>query len=496
MQISGALTLAFAVSCGMPKADQDTSSGPEDTFPSGFFWGTATAGFQVDMGCPTWSDDDCVDDASDWYDWVTDEGIIASTGLHVSGDPISMGPGMWETLESDADLMVADHMTAYRMSIEWSRLFPDGAAEAATTVDELMAYANTDAVNRYHEMFAALRSRGIEPMVTLNHYVLPRWVHDGVACHNDRQTCTADGWVNRDRIVPLIALYSGYVGREFGGDVDHWYTLNEPYATTLSGYLMPGEDRSSPPGLALDVERTVAVMLNQIDGHAAMYDAVKVEDTVDANGDGDPALVGIVMNFVAIDPANPESAFDVRAAEHMDYLYHRLYLDAITLGAWDQDLDGVAETTRPELAGRLDVLGINYYNQVLVTGLTASLIPDIPLFDILPEFSWDPYPEGLGRAVRKGAEWGVPIVVTENGTPYVAEQGIQVLDGHLEALHGAIEDGVDVRGYLYWSFIDNYEWNHGFDLRFGLYELDEETKARTPRPVLERYRSIARENAL
>ena len=483
-------------SCSAPLTTRDTADKEERSFPDGFYWGTATAGFQVDMGCPTWADDVCVDDASDWYDWVTDESIVSSGALHVSGDPVSMGPGMWETLEDDADLMVGDHMTAFRMSIEWSRLFPDGAAEEATSVDALAAHVNVAAVARYHEMFQALRQRGIEPIVTLNHYVLPRWVHDGVDCHNNRNTCTADGWVTRDRIVPLIALYSGFVAREFGGDVDRWYTLNEPYATSLSGYLQPGEDRSAPPGLSLDVDRTLAVMLNQIDGHAAMYDAVKAEDLLDASGDGEVAEVGIVMNFVAIDPVDETNKLDVRAADHMDYLYHRLYLDAFTTGAWDEDLDGVPETTRPELAGRMDVLGVNYYNRVMVIGLPFSVVPEIPIFDIYPQFSWDPYPEGLGRVVARSAEWGVPIVVTENGTPYVADQGEEVLDGHLLGLHEAIEDGVDVRGYLYWSFIDNYEWNHGFNLRFGLYELDTETKTRTPRPLLERYRSIAKRNAL
>ncbi len=459
-------------------------------------WGAATAGFQVDMGCPTWSDEQCLDDASDWYDWVTAPEIVGNPSLHVTGEPLSVGPGMWETFEADADRMQSDGMNAYRMSLEWSRLFPDGAAESATTVDELTAHADPEAVARYHEMFTALRDRGITPVVTLNHYVMPRWVHDGVGCHLDPDGCTADGWVTKERIVPLIALYSAWVGREYGGEVDRWYTLNEPYATTLSGYLQPGEDRSSPPGLDFDVERTIAVMLNQIDGHAAMYDAVKAEDTVDADGDGTAASVGIVMNFTAIDPFDPANEDDVRAAEHMDYLYHRLYLDAFTTGAWDGDLDGVPETTRPELAGRLDELGINYYNQVLVRGFAFSVVPEIPIFDLFPEFSWEPYPEGLGRVIRRGAEWGVPIVVTENGTPFVEDRGVEVLDGHLASMKETLDEGVDVRGYLYWSFVDNYEWNHGFDLRFGLYALDQTTKERTARPVLERFREVMKSNSL
>jgi beta-galactosidase len=467
---------------------EEPPAGADRPFPEDFRFGSATAGFQVDMGCPTWTAAECDDPASDWYQWVTDPSVVENSGLFVSGEPLANGPGMWETFEADADRMQADGMTVYRMSIEWSRLFPDGAAEAAASVDALAPFAEPAAVARYHEMFRALRDRGIEPVVTLNHYTLPRWVHDGVAAHADLANTVADGWVTRDRIVPLIATYAGYVAREFGGEVDTWFTLNEPFATTVSGYLTPSEDRSSPPGLALDVDSTLAVMFNQIDGHAAMYDAVKAEDPV--------ATVGIVINMVAITPADPANALDVAAVGHTDRIYHRLYLDALTAGDWDEDLDGVVDRVRPELAGRLDVLGVNYYNELVVTGLPFPIVAGLPLFDFYPEFSWEPHVEGLGEVLHEAAEYGVPIWVTENGTPYVEDQGVEVLEGHLGSLWDAIDAGVDARGYLYWSYVDNYEWNHGLDLRFGLYALDPVTKDRVPRPVIERYREVLRDHAL
>ncbi|MCB9674930.1 MAG: glycoside hydrolase family 1 protein [Alphaproteobacteria bacterium] len=471
--------LLFALLIGCTPEEPAPTGRP---FPAGFRFGAATAGFQVDMGCPTWSDAECNDTASDWYQWVTDPGIIGTSALYVSGEPVSHGPGMWELFEEDVDRMKADGMTAYRMSIEWSRLFPDGAAESATTVDALAPHANAAAVQRYHAMFAALDAAGIEPVVTINHYVLPLWVHDGVACHDDIDTCPARGWVDRDRIVPLIGLYAGYVAREFGGEVDTWFTLNEPFATTASGYLMPGEDRSSPPGLSFAVPETVAVMRNQIDGHAAMYDAVKAEDP--------GSTVGIVMNMVDITPKDPERELDLTAVDHTDYLYHRLYLDAVTTGAWDDDLDGVPDRNRPDLAGRLDVLGINYYNELVVSGLPFAPAQEVPVFDFYPEFSWDPHPEGLGHVIERAQDWGVPVWVTENGTPHVEDQGAEILDGHLASLLDATDAGADVRGYLYWSYVDNYEWNHGFDLKFGLYGLDPDTKARIERPVIGRYREI------
>ena len=462
----------------------------EATFPDGFEWGSATAGFQVDMGCPTWSSEACDDVASDWYQWVNAPEIVENDSLYVSGEPVGNGPGMWETFEADVDLMQAQGLNAYRMSLEWSRLFPDPKTETATTVEALDAYANPEAVSRYHEFFAALAAADIHPLVTLNHYTLPLWVHDGVACHLDRETCTADGWVNEARITSLIALYAGWVAKEFGAEIDAWATLNEPFATTLSGYTLPGEDRSSPPGLSLDISRTVAVMKNQIVGHARMYDAIKQYDTVDADGDGDASAVGIVMNMTAIDPKDPTNELDVTGADHMDYLYHRLYFEALTAGAWDEDLDGIVDETRDDLANTLDYIGINYYNQVLTAGLPIVLYDKLPVFDFFPEFSWEPYPEGLERVVRQAAAYDLPIVVTENGTPFVEDQGSEVLKGHLRGLEHALADGIDVQGYYYWSFVDNYEWNHGFDLRFGLYELEPTTKERRPREVLSTYADI------
>ena len=120
----------------------------ERPFPDGFMWGAATAGFQVDMGCPTWSDAECVDSNSDWYQWVTTDSIIEDDGLFVAGDPVSVGPGMWELFEEDGDRMASDGMNTYRMSLEWSRLFPDGAAESAGSIDDLDEYVNESARQR------------------------------------------------------------------------------------------------------------------------------------------------------------------------------------------------------------------------------------------------------------------------------------------------------------------------------------------------------------
>ncbi len=487
------------LACTKPDPEP-TDTGPlvEPDVPDGFVWGTATAGFQVDMGCPDASDA-CIDPNSDYYAWVSTPEIIEDRSLFVTGEPLDVSPGMWTLFEDDVARMKADGMNGLRMSIEWSRLFPDGAAEQATTVAELAVLAEPTAVARYHEMLAALREAGIEPIVTVNHYTLPLWVHDAVGCHHDPDDCTArgvDGWVTGERIVPLIGLYAGFVAAEYGAEVDRWITLNEPFATTVAGYVQPGEARSAPPGLAADFTRAVAVARHQIEGHAAMVDAIRAHDDADADGDGDPQEVGLVLNMAVFEPADPTREQDVLAAEHADYIYHQLYFDAVTSGAWDEDVDGVVDATRDDLKDRLDFIGINYYNRVTVSGLGFPLSPELPLFDFFPAFSWDPYPEGLGMVIERAGAWGLPIWVTENGTPYVEDRGTEILEGHLASMIEAIEGGADVRSYLYWSYIDNYEWNHGLNLRFGLYTYDPDTKERIERPILERYREIARTGAL
>ena len=335
------------VGCGSAEVEP-----PPRDFPESFIWGTATAGFQVDMGCPNMDDSACIDDASDWYQWVTEPEVVNQSSLYISGDDVRLGPGMWELFEEDVARMKSDGMTQYRFSLEWSRLFPE--APKGTGMAALKAAVNMDAVTRYHQMFAALEAAGIAPMVTLNHYTLPLWVHDGVACNLDMETCAARGWVDEEWILPLVADYAAFCAAEFGAEVDAWATLNEPMATALSGYLFPGSDRSAPPGLSMS-GMLIPVIQNQIIGHAAMYDAVIANDVIDADGDGTPASVGLVLNMTAIETADPTDKEAALAVEHCDYIYHRLFLDGITAGAWDLDFDGVPDETREDLKGRLDL---------------------------------------------------------------------------------------------------------------------------------------------
>lgn len=459
--------------------DPAEDSAPKDEATSDFLWGTATAGFQVEPGCPTLSP--CEDPNSDWYQWVTDPELIAESGTHLSGEPLSAGPGHYELWEDDLDLALALGTNAIRVSIEWSRLFPDGAAEAATSVDELEAHADPAAVAWYDAYFDGIVARGLTPVVTLNHYTLPLWVHDGKSCHLDLAGCSPNGWMDAARMSRLLELYGGFAARHYGDRVRWWATLNEPLAIVLAGYLLPSSDRTNPPGV-VDPEAAFAVTFALVEGHAALYDGVHAED--------EDAMVGLVPNLAAVQPADPEDPLDVQGAEHGDYVYNRVMLNAAILGEFDRDVDGVAEESRPDIAGKMDWIGVNYYTRITFIGLDSPLFEGYAMTDFFPSVLWEDYPEGIGEVVSLAASYGPPVMITENGTQPTDESGESFLRPHLASLFAAKDAGVDVRGYFYWSLMDNYEWNHGMSMKFGLYEVDVDSKARSLRPIGETYAAI------
>lgn len=453
-------------------------------FPEGFQFGVATAGFQVDPGCPTLSAADCQDEASDWYQWVTDPDLAAVGDLHLSGDPLDLGPGHWELWEEDLDLASESlGVSAYRFSFEWSRLFPDGAAESATSIDALAAQVDPEALAWYHAYLDGVRARGLTPIATINHYTLPLWVHDGRACHFDITTCAARGWVDGDRIVPLIALFSGFLAREFGEDLTWWLTLNEPIAVIQPGYIFRTEDRTNPPGIT-DMALALTVAWNMARAHVAMADAVRAEDA--------DAQVGVVANLGLALPMEEDDPEDVEGALHLDYIYNQLLLDAFLDGEMDWNLDGVIDEVHPEFAGKTDFLGLNYYFALKVSGFSTPVpgFGDYPYMDFFPS-EFDYSPTLIGDAIEMTAQRGLPIWITENGVanPSPAD-ATEFLVPSLDAVRTKAEEGVDLRGYLYWSLIDNYEWNHGMGMTFGLYGVDLDTKARTIRPIGEKYAEI------
>jgi len=220
------------------------------------------------------------------------------------------------------------------------------------------------------------------------------------------------------------------------------------------------------------------------EAHNAMYAAVHENDS--------NAQVGAVPNLAAVKPNDAENPRDLVGAEHFDYVYNRAFLEATVKGDFDRNLDGIVDET---MAAGMDFIGVNYYTRITVRGLTVPLIADHPWTDFYPEVLWEEYNSGIAEVSRLAGEYGLPIIITENGTPEMDGAGERFLRPTLQALQSVIQEGVDVQGYFFWSLIDNYEWNHGMGMRFGLYSVDTETKTRTKTGVAEIYRSIVEMNS-
>jgi beta-galactosidase len=489
-----ALALIFA-GCG--------GEASSNRFPEGFILGAATSGFQMEMGCPTLPRWLCVDENSDWYQFVTSEEMIAAGSTHLSGeDPAVTGPGFWELYPEDFDRLAYElNGNGLKMTIEWSRIFPT-PTDSLEGFDALRAAANPRAVEHYHNIFRALRGRGLTPVVILNHYTLPTWIHDGIGCHRNLAGCSPRGWVDKDRTVQEIAKYAGYAAAEFGGQVDIWCTLQSPFQAMFAAYLWPSADRTGPPALMLKSSEALTALSALVEAHARMYDAVKSNDLQDADGDGVPALAGVAYGPAPALPQNPEEMFDQRAAENTFYLWNLAYLNAVIRGEFDADLDGESEY-REDLDGRMDFLGMSYYTTIIVDGTRYPAIEDFS-----PLTTFDPFgfvqvvrPEGIYELVMAlTREYHLPIYITEGGVDdrHNDGQAPRYIVEHLTWLLRAIQDGADVRSYFYNTLTDSFEWNLGTVWKYGLYRVDPDdpAKRRTPRRAVATFASIAAEGRI
>lgn len=503
---------------GEPNASPSSSSSsgapasPEEpvigTFPKGFAFGSAIAGFQVDMGCPTVAASTCEDRASDWYQWITTPRIVDNPILFMSKDPPAKGPGFYELYDKDLDRAAGKGTAqlgnnALRLSIEWSRIFPNPTWGVGSHAS-LKAIASADGVAFYHKLFAAMKARGLSPFVTVNHYSLPLWVHDGNACNQSLEQCIKDGkagWAdpNRARIVNEITKYAQFVAEEYGGEVDRWATLNEPFsAVVFPSYLIATPMRSNPPGLSgpwakVDAAKTAASAM--VEAHAHMYDALKAFDKVDADGDGKAAEVGIVYAFSDIVP-NTTSPEDQKAAEHAQYLLHDMFMDGVVFGRLDEGWDkGESQApVRPDLANRIDFIGVNYYFRMKAKPGALPIGFVSPFLDFDPMAPLEAMPRGIYSTLMRVAQrYKKPIYVTETGTEQDDEpRGAAWVVQTLAETRHAIKDGADVRGYFSWSLMDNYEWNHGMNMKFGLYAVHPQTKERALRDAGEVFAEISK----
>jgi beta-glucosidase len=419
-------------------------------FPSDFLWGASTAAYQI-------------------------EGAVTEDGR---------GPSIWDTFphsapvacdhyhrwREDVGLLAGLGVNAYRFSVGWPRIQPDGRGPAVTA-----------GLDFYDRLVDAIVGAGITPVPTLYHWDLPQALED------------EGGWLNRDTSY-RFAEYASLVVDRLGDRVDTWITLNEPFIQLALGYAIGEHAPGRKLGLA-----ALPVAHYQLLGHGLAAAALRERGL----------KVAIANNCTPVHPASPADA-DVAMAAAYDILHNQLFNDPLLLGRYPDlsafgapaELPFVVDGDLELIATPLDLLGINYYNPTAIaaaadpaagTGLPFEMrdIEGVPH----TAFGWPVVPSGLtelltGLRDRYGAALP-PVLITENGcstNDTVDADGrirdterIAYIDGHLRALRDAMDAGVDVRGYLTWSLMDNFEWAEEFTQRFGLVRVNFDTQERTPK---------------
>jgi beta-glucosidase len=450
------------------------------TFPADFLWGVAAASYQIEGAVD--------EDGRGPSTWDT---FCATPGKIMNGDTGAVATDHYHRYREDVALMKDLGVGAYRFSIAWPRIVPTGSGAT-----------NPAGLDFYDRLVDELLAAGIAPVATLFHWDTPQPLEDD------------GGWLNRD-IVHRFADYATIAGERLGDRVRMWMPLNEPMVVTLFGYAIGGH----APGRQLMFDALPAAH-HQLLGHGLAVQALRAAGA---------SNIGIANHHLPVWPASDSEA-DRGAAEAYDALVNGVFADPILRGRYPNDdlaaaMPGPVDDDLKIISTPLDWYGINYYNPSQVAAPTAEPPASVDGFELpqglpfdfppitgypITDFGWPVVPDGLRQILttfrdRYGGALP-PLYITENGCSYgdgPDETGriedtrrIEYLDGHLRAVHEAMNEGVDVRGYFLWSIVDNFEWSVGYSQRFGLVHIDYETLTRTPKDSYYWYRDFIRADVL
>jgi beta-glucosidase len=426
--------------------------------PKGFRFGAATAAYQIEGATH--------EDGRGESIW---DRFAHTPGRVTGGDNGDVACDHYRRWRADLDLMAALGIETYRFSIAWPRVLPDGAG-----------IVNPAGLRFYRRLAEGLRERGIEPIATLYHWDLPQTLQE------------RGGWASRET-AERFAEYASVVAGELAGVVSEWVTINEPWVVAFQGHA----HGTKAPGLR-DWPTALRVSHHVLLAHGLATRALRA-----ALPD---ARVGITLNLAPVHPVGSAPA-DRLAAKRMDGHLNRWFLEPVVRGAYPEDMLELYERRCGPLgfiedgdlalvAARSEFMGVNYYAPLRVKA-DAWRNP-IGVRQARPgppttAMGWEVAPDGLRELlVRVRDDYGdFPIYITENGASYEdppARDGCvddpertAYLDSHLAALREAIADGVRVERYCVWSLLDNFEWEHGYDKRFGIVSVDYATQRRIPK---------------
>ncbi|GGK80177.1 GH1 family beta-glucosidase [Ornithinimicrobium pekingense] len=466
------------------------TAGPSLSFPPDFLWGAATASYQIEGAGAA--------DGRGESIWDT---FARVPGKVLHGHDGSVACDHYHLYPQDVALMRELNLSAYRFSLAWPRIFPDGRT------------LNRAGLDFYSRLVDELLAAGVTPWLTLYHWDLPQALEE------------AGGWPERDTALRFVD-YAATVHDALGDRVHYWTTLNEPWCSAFLGYAAgvhaPGR---TEPQAALRAAHHLLL------GHGLATQELRRRD---------PSLsLGLTLNFTDTHPLDPATERDQDAARRIDGLANRFFVEPVTLGAypadvlddlgdlWPQDLvhDGDLEV----IATPIDVLGVNYYATQTVTAgcpperaavaAAQARRHDLPSPSVgsehvvgvrrgipVSDMGWEISPDGLSDLLLRlhkdyTGPQGVRLVVTENGAAaddrpdaagFVDDRDrVDYLDKHLRAVHDAVSRGADVDGYFVWSLLDNFEWAWGYTKRFGIVRVDYDTQERTPKASARWYADVA-----
>ncbi|PMQ05747.1 Beta-glucosidase A [Dyella sp. AD56] len=438
-------------------------------FPPGFHWGAATSAYQIE-GSP-------LADGAGPSIW---ERFAHTPGMMANGDTGDVACDHYRRYKDDVQLMRALGLQGYRFSIAWARVLPEGTGRI-----------NPKGVDFYSRLVDELLENGIEPNATLFHWDLP-------AALDDR-----GGWLNRDS-ANWFAEYASVMYKALDDRVKRWSTLNEPWVVTDGGYL---HGKLAP-------------------GHRSKYEApIATHNLMRASGAGIQAYralgkheIGVVFNIEPKYSAS-NSPDDIAATRRAHAYMNEQFADPALLGSYPPELKEIFGPAWPDFPEddfkltkqKVDYVGINYYTRAVVKNdPEAYPLKAVPVRQpnvTHTETGWEVYEQGFTDTLTwfKQRYGDIPLYITENGSafydPPVAEGDVvedplrtSYLRKHLQAVHHAIQQGVDIRGYYAWSLLDNLEWSLGFAKRFGLYHVDFATQKRTTKATAKFYTKVIESN--
>lgn len=418
------------------------------SFPPQFMWGAAISDFQNSgaTNCPN----------GNWAAWEKKSGSIKE------GQTSGTSCDFWNRYPQDISLVKDLGLNSLRFSVEWSELEPQEGVW------------NEQAFKHYGELLDALIAQGISPMISLHHFTHPEWFEQ-------------KGGFEKEENIAYFLRFSQKVFDLFHDKVTLWCTFNEPGIYAFQGYIRG----VFPPGYC-DILLAGEVLKNLLKAHCGVYQLLK------SRPGGDKAQIGIVHQHLIFEAYHEGNSFESWLSGYFSHIVSTACLDFFTTGSlkflaipvFDGAFGGLPiplplwsniTYDEPNASKMVDFIGLNYYSHVLMdwTWLASPAYrPD----DIVTDMPYALYAEGLYRAIASVSKIGVPVYITENGIADAQDDRRAIfIQRYLYAISQAIKDGYDVRGYYYWTLMDNFEWDEGFGMKFGLYQTDVQTKQRTLR---------------